>query len=114
MVDVRRVTWKSRCVLLGCVGVGVMTIVGKRASVCGYGKDCASTLCGSGARGVMRHASHRPQALKCEAFHRTLKLDTPLMSPTESFTAEFVARVKAVYGFFRGFPRVAECRSDPT
>ena len=99
-------------VVVSCLAVLVLaslTIVGKRASVCGYGKDCASALRGSGARGVLRHAFHlaqnlraqatRPQAFQNQAVHHTQKLDTLLMSPTESFTAEFVARDKAVYWF---------------
>ena len=48
----------SPCFLYGCrpsLNDGIMRvtdvmIVGKRPLVCGYGKDCASALCGSGAR----------------------------------------------------------------
>ena len=41
-----------------------MRIVGERASVCGYGKDCASALRGSGACVVARQAYHLTQILR--------------------------------------------------
>ena len=44
-----------------------VTIVGKRASVCGCRKDCDSALRGSGACVVARQAYHLTQILRAKA-----------------------------------------------
>ena len=57
---------KTPCFLYSCrhsLNDGItratdVMIVGKRASVCGYGKDCASALRGSGARMLFAECDH--------------------------------------------------------